>query len=246
MITLSAGHWKVGTGAVGFIDEVIEARRVVKELKSHLIQLNVTVHSVFDDVSTNQRENLTYLVSKHNETVRNLDVSIHFNATSETTQNAIGCEVLYVNDKLQQLARELCCTIHEASGLLNRGAKKRTDLYFLNQTKAPALLIEVCFVNSKQDVKLYNEHFDKICRAVTKTLANYVKPNSVTSQFSSASLQNMVTTIVRDEAFVQQFLKRGATKQAFQKGWVEKFQNEKVTSQDICGLALLYVYKTFS
>ena len=30
-----------------------------------------------------------------------------------------------------------------------RGVKNRTDLYWLNKTKAPAILIECCFVDSK-------------------------------------------------------------------------------------------------
>ena len=36
-------------------------------------------------------------------------------------------------------------------GFINRGAKKRTDLFFLNNTEMPAILMEVCFVDSEAD-----------------------------------------------------------------------------------------------
>lgn len=177
MIAISPGHWKVGTGAVGLIDEVTEARKVVNRLAEILRQQGVTVQTIVDDVSTNQRENLQYLVKKHNATQRNLDVAIHFNATSGTTERAIGCEVLYVNDQLKAFANKLSTAISEASQLKNRGAKKRKDLYFLNYTKAPAVVIEVCFVNSKADVALYKTHFHTICLYLAATLSQFVKPS---------------------------------------------------------------------
>lgn len=34
--------------------------------------------------------------------------------------------------------------------------KTRTDLYVLRKTNAPAMLIECCFVDDKDDVKLYD------------------------------------------------------------------------------------------
>ena len=54
----------------------------------------------------------------------------------------------------------------DAGEFINRGAKKRTDLYFLNQTQMPAILLEICFVDSEKDAALYNEHFEEICDAI--------------------------------------------------------------------------------
>ena len=41
-------------------------------------------------------------------------------------------------------------------------------MYVLKNTKAPALLIEVCFVDDKDDVELYQENVDKVARAIVK------------------------------------------------------------------------------
>jgi hypothetical protein len=55
-------------------------------------------------------------------------------------------------------------------GLLNRGPKKRHDLFFLNSTEMPAVLIETCFVDSAADAAIYEAHFDAICEAIAGVL----------------------------------------------------------------------------
>ena len=61
--------------------------------------------------------------------------------------------------------------ICEASGLINRGPKKRTDLAFLNNTEEPAILIETCFVDSQADVDIYYQNYDVICGAIAGAIA---------------------------------------------------------------------------
>ena len=80
----------------------------------------------------------------------------------------MGVEVLYLTQ--QQLAAQVSAAIATVTGLPNRGAKKRTDLYFLNNTHEPAILIEVCFVDSKVDADVYRKKFTEICGAVADVL----------------------------------------------------------------------------
>ena len=54
---------------------------------------------------------------------------------------------------------------------INRGPKYRDNLYFLNNTDEPAILIEVCFVDSLEDSSLYREHFNQICLAIATCIA---------------------------------------------------------------------------
>ena len=51
-------------------------------------------------------------------------------------------------------------------GFKNRGVKRSLTLYFLRKTKSPAMLIECCFVDDKDDTTLYNA--DKMARAIVK------------------------------------------------------------------------------
>jgi hypothetical protein len=120
-----------------------------------------------DDVSTTQQQNLNAIVNFHNKQTRDLDVSVHFNAYVPT-DGGRGVECCYVTQ--ETLAEEVCRAVSGVSGLINRGAKKRSDLYFLNGTHEPSLLIETCFVDAGADVEQYEEHFEAICKAIARAL----------------------------------------------------------------------------
>ena len=93
--------------------------------------------------------------------------AIHFNAYEDTTK-PMGTECLYVTK--EDLAAEVAASISHASGFINRGPKKRTDLFFLNNTEEPAILIEVCFVDSTADAELYDRSFLAICGAIVQAI----------------------------------------------------------------------------
>lgn len=84
-------------------------------------------------------------------------LSLHMNGFG---QKATGAEVLYSNEappiRVQQ-ARAAAAAIADVLKLRNRGAKSdnesaREDLTILDDTQAPALLLELGFVNNPQDV----------------------------------------------------------------------------------------------
>jgi hypothetical protein len=163
-LVISSGHGKYVRGASGYIDEVDEARKVVDKVAEQIGPDAIPYH---DNVSTSQNENLNRIVDFHNSKSRDLDVSVHFNA-SQTTSNPVGTECWWVTQK--ELAIKMAKGIATASGLKDRGEKYSNDLFFLNNTAKPSILIEVCFVDSKADVEIYHSKFDQICGAITKNL----------------------------------------------------------------------------
>jgi N-acetylmuramoyl-L-alanine amidase len=165
-IVISSGHGKYVRGASGIIDEVDEARKVVAALADALQDRGVNVNTFHDDTSKDQSTNLHTITNYHNSKTRDLDVSVHFNAY-EQVEKPIGTEVLYVTQSA--LAAEVSKAI-ASCGFINRGGKKRTDLYFLNNTEMPAILLEVCFVDSEADCDLYANKFDAICEAIANVL----------------------------------------------------------------------------
>lgn len=172
-IELHPGHWKnPGSGASSIINEVTEARRVTKRVYEILKAHKVPASYYEDNTSSNQAQNLNNLVKYHNQDRDDLIVSVHFNATGGVTDLDIGTEVLYYNQKA--LSENIAKAISDASGLKNRGAKQRANLAVLSKTYEPAVLIEVCFVNSNSDVTRYNKHFEKICFAIAQTLAAHI------------------------------------------------------------------------
>jgi N-acetylmuramoyl-L-alanine amidase len=125
--------------------------------------MGVEVVEFHDNLSTSQNENLNTIVNYHNSQKRDLDISVHFNAY-QPTEGPRGTECLYLTQ--HDLAARVSKGVAEAGLLTDRGAKKRTDLFFLNNTAEPAILIEVCFVDSEADVDCYHTHFDEICDAI--------------------------------------------------------------------------------
>jgi len=170
-VVISSGHGKYVRGASAspippYLDEVDEARRVVNQLASELHNRGVDVKVFHDDTSKDQNTNLSTIVNYHNKQQRDLDISVHFNAHQKTTK-AMGVEVLYVSQ--QTLAANISKAI-ASNGFINRGAKYRDNLYFLNKTAMPAVLLEICFVDSEADGNLYRSKFAAICDSIADIL----------------------------------------------------------------------------
>ncbi|PWT91750.1 MAG: hypothetical protein C5B54_04735 [Acidobacteria bacterium] len=168
-IVISSAHGKYVRGAKSILDEVDESRRVVSKVADYLRKANVKVTTFNDDSSRTVSANLNTIVNFHNAQKRDLDVSVHFNAVGGGRHSRpIGTETLFVSQ--QSLARHISAAITYASGLIDRGPKKRTNLAFLNRSKKPAVLLEICFVDSQADADIYRKHFNAICEAIAKAL----------------------------------------------------------------------------
>lgn len=168
-IVISSGHGLYVRGASGYLDEVDEARKVVETVARDLRRIGVNVVTFHDNMSRTQEDNLNAIVDFHNSQDRDLDVSVHFNAY-ETTSKPMGTEVLYVTQG--ELAGDLSAAIADAAQLPDRGGKYRSDLFFLNNTDEPAILIETCFVDSSADADAYRAHYSKICLAIADVLSS--------------------------------------------------------------------------
>lgn len=163
-INVHAGHnpdGKTACGAIGLIKESTEARKVKKYVIKYLKKMGHTVYDCTVDNGTSQSDVLNKIVKKCNAHSVDLDISIHFNSGANDKKGnskTTGTEVLVykldsgINVKIaKQIASEI-----ETLGFRNRGVKANPSLYVLNSTKAPAMLIECCFVDDADDIKLYD------------------------------------------------------------------------------------------
>lgn len=206
MFTISPGHYGKGTGASDIIDEVAEAIRVAKQVATNLRKSNVTANYIEDNVNKTQSANIPWLIAQHNKTIRQLDVSIHFNKVGARTDRAFGVEVLHYGDSTKALAANVSKAIATVSGLKNRGAKQRTDLGILKGTNKPCILIEVCFVESTADVALYRKHFESICSAISNVLLTHIgkapiAPPVATGMSDADKARDIVRKAVKDDVF---------------------------------------------
>ena len=176
-VNISSGHSINCQGAADIINEVTEARKVVDRVYE-IIKASGKQCYKYHDTSSSSTQNLVNIINWHNGFNDGVDVSIHFNAYAHVDK-PMGTEVCYYSNS--SLATAVSKEIATAGGFIDRGAKQRTGLYFLKHTNKPAILIEVCFVDSVADVNLYRANFERICQAIAKTLiGNIVVPTPTT------------------------------------------------------------------
>ena len=169
-----AGHnpsGMIASGSVGYINESDENREVCLRVVDKLRSLGHEVYDCTVDDGSSQKDVLKRIVAKCNEHEVDYDISIHFNAIKHEEVSDVktkGTEVwVYPNSDAINVAQSVCDSISEL-GFTNCGVKTSDKLYVLKNTKAPALLIECCFVDDVDDVLLYNA--DKIANAIVKGL----------------------------------------------------------------------------
>ncbi len=97
---------------------------------------------------TSWTQERTYKLNIINKEDYDLVIELHLNAASPSAQ---GCEVLYKSTTGKKYAAQVQKQL--ASIFKDRGINKRTDLYILNGTKPPAILLETFFCTSKSDYK---------------------------------------------------------------------------------------------
>ena len=165
-IAIRGGHNYGVPGASGILDEVAEDRKVYAKVIEYLKKLGHEVLDVTPNKTSTSAEDLSFGVSKANSWGADYFCSIHFNAGGGR-----GTEVLYYNrsTKGKSIAEKIVRKIAEL-GFINRGAKVDTrGLYELRNTKMPANIIEVCFVDSNVDAELYRKvGVSNIARAIAE------------------------------------------------------------------------------
>lgn len=156
LISVNAGHSEHIEGMNGYLSENDET---IKVADATLKWLNAAGHDA--RLAPNEGRSVPeYLREEYghaNSIGAELAVSHHFNSYNGSAR---GVEVL-VHPRTSKankiLASKVSKSLASAMGIPNRGVKERTNLAFLNKTKCPAMLIEVCFGDNRLDVDAYNK-----------------------------------------------------------------------------------------
>lgn len=170
-IGINCGHTVSGTkgcGAVGYIDESVETRRVGIKLETLLSKAGHKVYDCTDDYAPSASANLSKIVAMANKQPLDLFVSIHFN---KHKGQAHGTEV-HTYGGVNHAEAVSVCNALEKLGFTNRGIKDGSGLSVLRRSEAKAILVEVCFVDNKTDTELYKKIgadavAQAICEAIT-------------------------------------------------------------------------------
>lgn len=170
-ILLISGHGAGDTGACGCgYKEADLTRTATNILAGKLAAYDVSVQRypvARDAYQDNRNGNLQLDFSNYG-----LIVEVHFNSFNGS---AHGTEVLYKPSGMKALASKVSAAI-AGVGLLDRGAKQRTDLANMNRCAklgVPYILIETCFIDNKDDMKIYEANLYNVWDRVASAICNY-------------------------------------------------------------------------
>ena len=176
------GHNSIVPGASKYLNEVTEDRKVKNKVIQLLKAAGHTVYDCTDDSGKTVGANLANIVAKCNKHTVDLDISIHLNAGGGT-----GAEVFYYTGSAagKTKAAAVSQKVAAALSIRNRGAKSSSGLYVLKNTKATAILVECCFVDSKTDQGKWN--VDKCAAAIVEAITGKAATTSTTPSGTSSA-----------------------------------------------------------
>lgn len=122
------------------------------------------------EVRTLQSDDLGLVCETSNEWGADIFVSLHCNAFNAVAR---GTETLYKSYNGQQLAQLIQDQIINSINTVDRGIKKRDDLWVLNGTDAVAVLVEMAFIDNDEDLEILNNDLDTIVRAIARGITDF-------------------------------------------------------------------------
>ncbi len=183
-IGINCGHTvsgQPGCGAVKYLNESDETRAVGYPLMKMLRAQGHTVVDCTDDNASSINENLRNICTLANAQPLDMFVSIHFNGGRGQGVECWtygGADVCNASKIKYNIA---------ALGFRNRGIKDGSNLYVIKHTTAQAVLVEVCFVDTKSDADKYKEVGAErisaaICEAITG-IAPKIEEENIMAKF---------------------------------------------------------------
>ena len=188
----------IGGGAVGVLSETVENRKVGKRLIELLQAAGHKVVNCTVDSASSVNAQLSGIVQKANAQKLDLFVSIHFNSGGGR-----GAETYVVKgSSASAKAKAVNDEIVKACGFVNRGVKN-ANFYVIANTSAPAMLIEVCFVDSAEDKSKYDA--EKVAQAIFRGITGAAAPSTPVSKPQPSAPSSTNEIIKQGQAHANNF-----------------------------------------
>lgn len=170
-IVIDAGHGGVDGGAVNSGNHIKEAELTLKTaeiLKNVLVNEGVNVIMTRTNDKNIELEERGRLANQHQADVF---ISLHYDSTEETGPSGTSVHYLRYSDK--RLA-ELFAESFKELPLQSNGIKP-SNFVVLRESNAPALLLELGYMNNDSDVKIFNsnEYRQNVAQKILNALKQY-------------------------------------------------------------------------
>ena len=175
-IILDSGHGAVDSGAFGttsdgeLLHESIIARQITDKVHHLLTSLG---HNILITTAPNEYMTLKNRSKVSNDAGADLFVSIHLNAYNESAR---GIETYHYPNSVEgaraaQSVQGAMMEVHTTH--IDRGVKS-ANFAVLRRTQAPAILVEVEFIDSMADTVQCDKWQTKTARAITAGIQRYM------------------------------------------------------------------------
>ena len=171
-----------GTGAVGRIVEGEHTRLVGAEVRRLINERGHNAINCTIDYANTVTESLDLVVQQANREDLDWFIAIHFNAGGGN-----GVEVYTYEGRQYEDAVAVCSNI-ESLGFKNRGVKAGTGLYVIRKTKAKAMLIEVCFVDTNDANKYLEIGYKAIAKAIVDAIIPHINVEAPSTQVNKPTI----------------------------------------------------------
>lgn len=191
-ISGDAGHnCSPDTGSNGykFEDNLTKEVWGLVQKKLQFIGVSVVDCTPYNMKFSSVNQSLAYRVNKANASNSDLHLCIHFNAGGG---HGVECYIVGRGGKAENYANNICKEISYL-GYTNRGVKV-ANFYVPKYTKMSCVLIECAFVDSKNDMDMYNA--EKMATAIVKAITGKKVENNNQSDSNNTTILPLVTNAV--------------------------------------------------
>lgn len=125
-------------------------------------------------IGTSNSTSLRLRVADANSWGADYYISLHTNASSQSSASGSEALVFTVPSVAATLGEDILYWLNRATGLKNRGVIIRNRLYVLRKTTMPAVLVELGFITNRDDAMLMLNSPELFADGVYNGIINYL------------------------------------------------------------------------
>ena len=180
-IFIDAGHNPTGpnTGAEGNGLREQDINYAVSQYLADLLRadprfaVRVSRNTPTEILGTNNATSLAARVMMANSWPADYFISLHCNASTNTTASGSEVYVYSETSPAFPLGEAILVGLQNATGLRNRGMFIRPSLYVLRRTNMPALLVEMGYLTNPEDARLLSTDPQSFARGIYNGMLSY-------------------------------------------------------------------------
>ena len=136
-------------------------------------EVKLSRNSPEEILGTSNSTSLQARVNAANEWGADYFISLHTNASLESSASGIEGYVYSTGSPAYALSEDIVDWLNRTTGLRNRGVFTRPGLYVLRKTQMPATLIEMGYITNPRDAALMNEQPELFATGIYNGILDY-------------------------------------------------------------------------